>query len=199
MPRKLLFRGVELYRKGYAGIVLKVDNKTYCIDPGNNIEDCDYILCTHMHSKHCSEEIARRYLDRIVSPRHGITVKPGDMFMLNNMKIRVIDAYNDPGLYVNPPHPRGIGVGYIVTTLSNLRVYYMGDTNLINEILDIDEEITVLIPPIGGDCVMTPEEALEAVRSLKPSLTIPIHYDNIQQYYKFRDIAQPYTQVVLLR
>ncbi len=58
--------------------------------------------------------------------------------------------------------------------------------------------MSVLFIPIGGVTVMTPEEAADAVMLLRPTITVPIHFNERRDFVKFRDIAQPYTQVVLL-
>jgi len=77
-------------------------------------------------------------------------------------------------------------------------VYYTGDTELVEELLSKSGHVDILILPISGEGVFTPEEAVEAVKSIKPSLVIPVHYEDFSVYYRFRDIAQPYTQVVRL-
>jgi len=45
---------------------------------------------------------------------------------------------------------------------------------------------------------MNPEDAFELVKSIKPVVTIPVHTEDPRLLYKFRDMVQPYTQVVLL-
>jgi L-ascorbate metabolism protein UlaG (beta-lactamase superfamily) len=118
---------------------------------------------------------------------------------VNGVRVLVRDAYNDPDLYSGkPPHPRGLGVGYILIPPSGLTIYHTGDTSLVSEILNPGLNIDVLVTPVGGGSVMTPEDAVELVKSIKPSITIPIHAEDIDLYYRFRDMAQPYTQVILL-
>ncbi len=46
---------------------------------------------------------------------------------------------------------------------------------------------------------MTPEEAADVVMLLRPKIAVPIHFNERRQFVKFRDIAQPYTQVILLK
>jgi len=174
-------------------------DKTYCIDPGSEIEKCYIVLCTHMHVKHCSYEYLSSFKGELLVPSTHAGVEPGGIIQLGDTNILVVPAYSKPELYFEaPPHPKGCCVGYILRFPNNLNIYYMGDTSFIEEILRINEKITILIPPIGGGYVMTPEEALEVVKSLRPAITIPVHYDKVEQYYRFRDIAQPYTQVIKL-
>lgn len=74
---------------------------------------------------------------------------------------------------------------------------HTGDTSLIEDHFEI-KRVDVAALPVGGGSVLSPEEALELVKTVKPAISIPIHYDRVEQAYKFRDLAQPYTQVVLL-
>lgn len=197
MPLKLRVGEITISRRGYAGIVVWFKSKTYCVDPGEELKDCDVILCTHTHHRHCREENLLSFPGEKISPRLHERVKPGEELQIDEIRVLAVHAYNRPELYGGVLlHHKSCCVGYVVTFPGNTKVYYMGDTNFVDEILSIGKNITVLVPPIGGDYVMTPEEALEVVRSLKPVITIPVHYDNIEHYYNFRDIAQPYTQVI---
>ncbi|MCY0868482.1 MAG: MBL fold metallo-hydrolase [Desulfurococcus sp.] len=196
MPRFLVVGRVMLSRRGFAGIALRYKSRVYCVDPGGLVEGCDYVICTHMHERHCGQEIQGFPGDRIVSPSTGV-VKPGTSLTLGDLSIRVVDAYNIPEFYENPPHPKGSGVGYVLEA-GGTRVYFTGDTNLIDDMVNI-AGVEVLVVPIGGGSVMTPEEAFEAVKTIRPVIAIPTHFDSASYYYKFRDLVQPYTQVVFLR
>jgi L-ascorbate metabolism protein UlaG (beta-lactamase superfamily) len=57
------------------------------------------------------------------------------------------------------------------------------------------EKIDILILKIGPEN-MSPEEASELVKTLKPALVVPLCHVP-EDEYKFRDLASPYTQVVL--
>lgn len=199
MPSKLIVGNVEISRVGYAGVVIYIGRLAICIDPEKTVDQCKIILCTHLHKRHCDiDKFEDRGLD-YYSPIGGRVIKPGDYLAFEEVVIRAVHAYNKPEIYYgNPPHQKDLGNGYILLIPSSISIYYMGDTNLVDEVLRIDKDVTLLIPPIGGGCVMTPEEALEAVKSLRPSITIPVHYDDFRYFHKFRDMAQPYTQVIRL-
>lgn len=85
------------------------------------------------------------------------------------MSVRVVEAYSRPR--PSAVHERGIGVGYIVK-IGSTTLYHMGDTDLIDELLEIGERINILVIPIGGSTVMTPEEACEVVKSLRPYISM---------------------------
>jgi L-ascorbate metabolism protein UlaG (beta-lactamase superfamily) len=198
LPRRLLLKNTRLSRIGFAGVRVEYGDLAICIDPGSEAPDCQVVLCTHNHSRHCGSWI-QSTSKPIYSPSTGYVVKPGVDLNVNSVRVLVRDAYNDPDLYSGkPPHPRGFGVGYILIPPSGLTIYHTGDTSLVSEVLNPGLNIDVLVAPVGGGSVMTPEDAVELVKSIKPSITIPIHAEEIDLYYRFRDMAQPYTQVILL-
>ncbi|MEM0099874.1 MAG: MBL fold metallo-hydrolase [Desulfurococcaceae archaeon] len=197
MPRKLIVGESVVGRRGYAGIVVWFKGKSICIDPGSEFDECSVVLCTHMHPRHCKEEYLTSFNSEKIPIVTSKDIKPGEELNIGDIKVLATHAYNKPELYNNAPlHYKNCCVGYVLILPRNIKIYYMGDTNFIEEVLTVGRDISVLIPPIGGGSVMTPEEALEVVRSFKPAITIPVHYDKMEYYYKFRDIAQPYTQVI---
>lgn len=197
MPRELTIKGVRVRRKGLAGLVLEYEARVLCVDPGSDATGCDYTLCTHLHDRHCAKSLLQWSGVQVLSPLSS-EVRPGSAITFGGVEVIVVDAYNRPEMYAgNPPHPKGLGVGYVILFPTGLELYHMGDTNLVDELLGVCKaNLMALVPPIGGGCVMTPEEALEAVKTIRPAVTIPVHWDRLELFYKFRDISQPYTQVV---
>ncbi|HKL23975.1 MAG TPA: MBL fold metallo-hydrolase, partial [Candidatus Nanoarchaeia archaeon] len=92
----------------------------------------------------------------------------------------VIPAYNTD----KPFHKKESGwVGYLLK-IENTLIYHAGDTDAIPEMQKLTghkqkgtEFISLL--PVGGRFTMSPEEAVEAVKTIKPSLAIPMHYGSI--------------------
>jgi len=167
---------------------LSSDRLTVCVDA---IEPraCDFSFYTHGHPRHAPREglPARAY-----APFLG-NVKAGSSLELGPLRVRVVEAYN-PGSGAR--HPRGFGVGYVFE-LEGLSVYVAGDTSFVEEVLEAEgSDIAVL--PVGGGSVMSPEEAAEAVRSFRPSVVVPVHFEDPVLYWKFKVLAQPYAQVVRL-
>lgn len=199
MPEKLVFKQVAISRMGFAGLVLDYSGFRICIDPGHEVHGCSVLLCTHSHARHCSGE-AMVSAALLVSPFAGLVVKPGSTLSIEGFLIKALEAYNPPEAHAgNPPHPRGFGVGFLVEAPSGLTIYYTGDTSLVPEVLSIDTSVDVLAVPVGGGCVMFPEEALELTKSIRPSIAIPLHSEFREHYVKYKNLAQPYTQVVLLK
>ncbi|WP_052883139.1 MBL fold metallo-hydrolase [Thermoproteus tenax] len=185
---KLSFRGLTLWRADYAGVVVAAEGSTLCIDVLR--PTCAHVLYTHPHPRHYGG-----YGGEFLAPFNG-RAKPGDSLRLGPFSVRVLPAYNVTKLEGGAPIHRG-GVGYLVEA-GGASVYHPGDTDLIKEMGEA-AGADIFLAPIGGDGVMTPEEAVEAVKLLRPKIAVPLHFPNAALFYKFRDMAQPYTQVVLLQ
>lgn len=186
------FRAVELRRlKGLAGVAVKSSGETLCVDVLNTA-GCDYLLYSHSHEAHFPGGV-----DAFYSPFGGAVVRPGDVLELGPFKVSVVHAYNVTKTRDGRPiHPKGFGVGYVVEA-GGVKIYHMGDTDLVKEVAEV-KGVDVLLAPIGGGSVMTPEEAADAVMLLRPKIAVPIHYADKKSYVKFRDVAHPYTNVIAL-
>ncbi len=171
MGLKLIYHNVELRTTDLAGVIIRHGDKALCIDLVSS-GDCDYKFYTHNHQGHVPATINGTYY----SPFGGAVIKPGgDEVVVGDFKVRVVNAYNITKL-VNgaPAHPKGLGVGYIVS-VNDVVIYHMGDTDLIEELSQLrNAKIDILLIPIGGATVMTPEEAADAVMLL--SLKWPFQY-----------------------
>jgi L-ascorbate metabolism protein UlaG (beta-lactamase superfamily) len=100
-------------------------------------------------------------------------MKPGDSIEVNGIKIEAVAAYNTNKKF----HPKEKNwLGFIVT-LGGCRIYHAGDTDLIEEMADLNVDIALL--PVSGTYVMTAEEAVEAAKRIKPKIAIPMHYDSL--------------------
>jgi L-ascorbate metabolism protein UlaG (beta-lactamase superfamily) len=103
-------------------------------------------------------------------------VNPGDTVTIGGVTVRAVYAYNvtrqrSPG---TPFHPRGTGVGYIVT-IDNHTVYHSGDTEPIPE-MDGLGPVDVALLPVDDHYTMSPEEALQCATMVKAVTVIPMHY-----------------------
>jgi L-ascorbate metabolism protein UlaG (beta-lactamase superfamily) len=72
----------------------------------------------------------------------------------------------------------GNPAGFLLTTTSNKKIYLACDTGLFGDMSLIGEEgIDLAVLPIGDNFTMGPDDALRAVKLLKPKHVIPVHYD----------------------
>jgi L-ascorbate metabolism protein UlaG (beta-lactamase superfamily) len=74
-------------------------------------------------------------------------------------------------------HTLGTPAGLLLR-LGDRLLYHAGDTGLFGDMTLIGRHgIDVALLPIGDNFTMGPDDALEAVRLLKPRTVVPIHYN----------------------
>jgi L-ascorbate metabolism protein UlaG (beta-lactamase superfamily) len=190
------YHGVKISWLGHDSFRIK-NGKTIIIDPFKirAIPDkADILLVSHEHFDHLSlDDIRKVSSDKTtivtipavkkelssMKVKEVKVVKPGDKVAFGDITVEVVPAYNlnkfrEPG---KPFHPKEDGkVGFILS-IAGVRVYHAGDTDLIPEMRGFKTDVALL--PVSGTYVMTPEEAAEATRMIKPKLAIPMHYGAI--------------------
>ena len=149
-------------------------------------DSADVILSTHSHFDHCDpEKINRVRGDEtvVIAPsdckeKIGGTVyslKPGEKKEIDGILVRAVEAYNEtrfrsPG---QPFHPKGLGVGYIVT-VEGKSIYHAGDTDFISEMKTLGP-IDVALLPVGGTYTMENDDGADAALAIQPKVAIPMH------------------------
>ena len=72
----------------------------------------------------------------------------------------------------------GNPAGFLLTTNDGKKIYMAQDTGLFGDMQLIgDEGIDLAVIPIGDNFTMGPDDALKAVKFLRPKVVIPIHYN----------------------
>ena len=211
------YHGVKISWLGHDSFRIK-NGKTIIIDPFKirAIPDkADILLVSHEHFDHLSlDDIkkvssAKTTIVTIPAVKRELSsmkvkevkaVKPGDKVAFGDITIEVVPAYNlnkfrEPG---KPFHPKEDGkVGFILS-INGVRVYHAGDTDPIPEMKGFKTDVALL--PVSGTYVMTPEEAAEATRMIKPKLAIPMHYGAIvgseNDAEKFKQLAACPVQIL---
>lgn len=186
---------------GHSGFVLQGDSKIV-IDPfitGNpsaiaKVEDiqADLILVSHGHGDHLGDavQIAKQsngtvvgvfelasYCGRMGAQAHGMHI--GGSYKFDSVKVKLTPAWHGSGYIENgPAEYLGNPCGFILS-LNGKTIYHAGDTGLFGdmELIGRLNSIDVALLPIGDNFTMGPEDALEAVRMLKPQVVIPMHYN----------------------
>lgn len=173
---------------GHASFRIEGDELVIYIDPWKlgDGPKADLILITHDHPDHLSPEDVAKVQKKdstIVTVAAAAAklsgqievVRPGDEVTVRGIPIRAVPAYNvnkfrSPGV---PFHPQESGYVGFILTVEGQRIYHAGDTNYIPEMGSIDADIALL--PVSGTYVMTADEAMEAVKTIKPQVAIPMH------------------------
>ncbi len=198
---------------GHASFQIKADGKNIYIDPyeGKYAEKADVILVTHSHHDHCDVSKineARKENTFFVAPadcaqKIGKEVKalrPGEKTMVKDMTVEAVQAYNykrfrSPG---TPFHPKGLGVGYLITTEGKI-IYHAGDTDFIPEMKQL-EGVYLALLPIGGTYTMDVAEAVEAAVAIKPREVIPMHPLDVDPMRFKRELeAKSQIKVIVLK
>jgi len=173
----------------HAGFQIKTGNKVVYIDleeRGKISEEADLILVTHSHTDHCNPskiKMVRKKDTIIIAPTDCVskigenvkTLKPGEETTVDDITVKAVDAYNykrfrSPG---NPFHPKGFGVGYLVS-IGGKTVYHAGDTDFIPEMRQFGH-IDVALLPTGDTYTMDNSEAALAALAINPHTVIPMH------------------------
>jgi len=192
-------QNIDLEWLGHSSFKIKAENKVIFIDPyqlTNSKEKADFILITHSHYDHCSQQDINKIVkdgtvivctadcqSKIARVKEKVKIEliePRAEIKLNNFKIKTIEAYNNNKKF----HPKSEGwVGYIIQ-IGNVVIYHAGDTDLIKEM----EKLTgyskkgntfIALLPAGGTYTMNAEEAAKAASIIKPTMAIPMHYGTI--------------------
>ena len=198
---------------GHASFQIKADGKIVYIDPyeGEYKDKADLILVSHSHHDHCDvSKIARIRKDEtlVVAPSdcaariHGSvkSLRPGEKFSVGNISVEAVEAYNykrfrSPG---NPFHPKGLGVGYLLT-IGDKTIYHAGDTDFIPEMKKLKNVYLALLPS-GGTYTMDNPEAAEAAMAISPRFVIPIHrWDTKPEEFKRMVEEGSETKAVILK
>jgi len=148
----------------------------------------DIILITDIHGDHMDPATVAKLkgaTTKIVTPaavaaqgkfEGAIVIANGETKTVDGVSIEAVPMYN---LVRGPAagklfHDKGRGNGYILT-LGGKRIYLAGDTECIPEMKAL-KNIDVAFIPMNLPYTMTPAEAAECVKSFKPKIAYPYHY-----------------------
>ncbi len=149
----------------------------------------DYLLITHGHGDHVGDAvgIAQRSGAKVIAnfevanwlgtkgaETHAQHIGGGHDYPFGYVKLtQAIHGSSMPdGSYGGMPG------GFLITTPDNEKIYIAGDTGLFAGMSLIGEEgIHLAVLPIGDNYTMGPDDALRAVKLIKPKYAIPAHYN----------------------
>ena len=179
--------GITLQWLGHASFKICHEDAVIYIDPWklkDSPHDTTLVLVSHSHFDHYSPDDITKVsgadtkiiasADVIAKEKVGEVISPGQAIQLDNIQVHGIAAYNPAKDF----HPKGNNwLGFIVE-IGSKRIYYVGDTDLTDEMKSL-KEIDVALLPVGGTYTMNAAEATGATGHIKPKQAIPYHWGDI--------------------
>lgn len=181
--------------------ILEIGGKLVLIDPfftSNPLTDVaadsvnpDFILVTHGHFDHVEDlvSIAKRSGAKVIAnfeivswlQGQGVAEEKthpqhlGGGFNHEFGHVKLTIAHHGSGL---PDGSYGGNPAGLIISAEGKKIYFAGDTALFLDMQLYGEEgIDLFVLPIGDNFTMGPDDALRAVKLVKPKLAVPCHYN----------------------
>lgn len=187
---------------GHSAVQVRDGDQKVLIDPfltGNGLApvsaaevEATAIVLTHAHNDHLGDSvaIARRTGAEIVAiyeiaawmgqqglQAHGMSIGGGFNFPWGWVKLTPAwhgSTYQDEkGHFITLGTPAGV-----LLRMGGSLLYHAGDTALFSDMSLIGRHgVDLALFPIGDNFTMGPDDALEAVKLIRPKVVVPIHYN----------------------
>ena len=212
MATKIIWHGHLTFSIIHDGVTLLIDpffDGNPVAKIGKDDVKPDYILVSHGHGDHVGDtvyiakktgatvisnfEVANWLQGQGVEKVHPMHIGGGYNFPFGRVKLTI--AHHGSGL---PDGSYGGNPAGFLLTLGDVKIYDAADTGLTYDMtLLADENVDVAILPIGDNFTMGPDDALKAVKFIKPKVVIPAHYNTwpliAQDPYAFKERVEKET------
>lgn len=187
---------------GHSAFSMDIDGHKILFDPfltGNPLAaaspeqiEAEMILLSHAHGDHVGDTIAiaRRTGAKVVAnaeiatwaQKQGVKSHPQNTggswdhgFVYVKQTIAFHSSSFPDGSYGGQPN------GFVLTSKNRQRIYFAGDTALFSDMQLIGEAgIDVAFLPIGDNYTMGTDDALQAVKLIRPKYVVPMHYNTFE-------------------
>lgn len=177
---------------GHGSLILTYDGKTIYVDPAADIADYtkmkqgDILLYTHHHGDHFDVATAQHLKgentlvvgtkDVVEALKQGEALANGDTrTYYDKITVEAVAAYNTSEGR-QKFHPQGRDNGYVLT-IGGSCIYIAGDTEPIKEMSRLGR-VDVAFLPVNQPYTMTIDQAVEAARTIKPTILYPYHFSD---------------------
>ena len=181
----------------HASLALEVGGKHIYIDPVDSFADyarlpkADVVVVTHSHYDHldrtaidkittretvivCDKPSAEAFDFDCVTMTPGLSAEP-----IEGVKIEAVAAYNTSEGHLDFHPKEREDCGYIIT-IGGTRFYVSGDTEN-NEDVKAVESVDVAFLSVNQPYTMTVDQAVDAVKAIKPTIFYPYHYGQVEE------------------
>lgn len=199
----------------HASLAVETGGKWIYVDPVSGYADYaalpkgDLVLITHSHHDHLDITA----VDRILTPETEVicdrtsaeafemncyTMRPGSVATPRDyVKIEAVAAYNTtPGHLQFHPRERE-DCGYVLT-IGGTRIYIAGDTEPTPEMKKL-KNIDIAFLPVNQPYTMTVDQAVEAVKAIRPAIFYPYHYGEVEEKTDLERLARELEGVTEVR
>ncbi len=178
---------VEIKWLGHASFRIAGQAGVLYIDPWKlqgEPHDADVVVVSHSHYDHCSaQDVDKVSTDgtTIIAPADTIgrlgpakAVAPGEAVTAAGITVQAVAAYNVAKSF----HPKGNNWIGAVITIDAKRIYYAGDTDLIDEMGELGD-VDLALLPVGGTYTLDGPQAAQACEKIGCKAAVPYHWGDI--------------------
>ena len=167
--------------------IVTAKNFVIYVDPyghGDYSQKADLLLVTHGHDDHNAVNLVKLNEKAVIAAPNGAVYTPayrsvheGDQFLVNDVQIRVVPAYNRN-------HSRQSSFGYLIS-FDGLTLYHAGDTSFIPEMNKLSSAaIDYAFLPTDGYYNMGGDEAGKCADAIQARYVTAIHSSADDMYDK---------------
>ena len=179
----------------HASLAIEHNGKHLYFDPVGDfawekMPKADVVLITHSHYDHfelatveklagencailCDKTTAESFEHNCTTMLPSSVAEPCE-----GVSVRAVPAYNISEGHTNFHPKEREDCGYIVT-LGGTNIYVSGDTEDNDDLLSL-QGVNVAFLPVNQPYTMTVEQAVRAVKAIKPSIFYPYHYGQVE-------------------
>lgn len=157
-----------------------------------HLPKADVVLISHSHYDHFDraavDDITSRH-SAIICDKTTAAAFDGEVVVMTpGMKaqaeggilIEAVAAYNTTEGHTDFHPKEREDCGYVITLNSGTRIYIAGDTEPTPEMMAL-KDIDIAFLPVNQPYTMTVEQAVKAVKAIRPKIFYPYHYGEVEQ------------------